>query len=834
MKRMLQTAMGNLLLGAGTSFPSAQKGSGNMVIHSEINRTIKKWMFVLLSILGTYSSISQVNCTIEPKFEWKHDSLNCKKIWFINYSQPVSPNNQFTWKFGDGSSSNEFQPSHEYSQPGTYTVCLVLDAGNNCIKEVCQTIQVNCDPCSLQLDFKYEKESSQPNRVYFLSLFAIPPGWTPQFFWNFGDGGTSDIYNPTHTYANPGTYTVCLKLYLSSTCFKEICKTIVIGDSCNLELKWHSETDPGNPRRIKFFNETIVPTSGADYKWSFGDGTGSADKEPVHIYEKPGEYKVCLKVAISNTCIRELCKTITVDTPCRLEAKFEHKIDSVQKNKVYFINGTISNQSAIHYLWKFGDGSTSNEVNPIHYYQQPGIYEVCLVAETENSCRSVYCSKFEIRTIVCHIEPKFEWKASQEEPRKIYFKNLSIVPVTGAKYLWKFGDGTTSTEKDPVHKYEKPGEYEVCLIVELDNLCRKVSCLKIVIRKPDCDVHAKFEWKQDAQNARKLWFANTSQPVSNIWRTYWSYGDGTTSQDFNSFHEYGNPGKYYVCLKVLSLNGCSDYYCDSVFVGRKDTCENRSNFKWEPTSSYHLELKFKPEYINTTWKYNWKFGDGTGSTAVTPVHKFEKPGIYNACLMVIQGNGCKTTICKEVNVGPACENFMVKFEYKRENNRPNKISFVAAGTQQIVKQKWIIKRDGTINGYPYVVVLHQNNPTFIFPFAGWYTVCLEATNANGCIKQYCQRINIERVVMAPGSFLPLSLTPNPTRNTAKIHLKLENNTAISITLMDEGGSVKSQWQVSGQKGNNTINLPVDKLAQGQYLVQLVYGNQVQWAKFQKM
>jgi hypothetical protein len=52
--------------------------------------------------------------------------------------------------------------------------------------------------------------------------------------------------------------------------------------------------------------------------------------------------------------------------------------------------------------------------------------------------------------------------------------------------------------------------------------------------------------------------------------------------------------------------------------------------------------------------------------------------------------------------------------------------------------------------------------------------------------------------------------------------------------MDESGSVKLQWQVSGQTGNNTINLPVDKLAQGQYLVQLTYGNQVQWAKFQKM
>ena len=501
---------------------------------------------------------------------------------------------------------------------------------------------------------------------------------------------------------------------------------------------------------------------------------------------------------------------------------------------MYFRNQTISDGSAIHYLWKFGDGKTSNEKSPDHRYQQPGIYEVCLVAETEGGCRSEYCRKVEVRSVNCELNPKFEWKANPEEPRKIYFKNLTVVPGSVAHYLWKFGDGTTSTEKDPVHFYEKPGEYEVCLIVELDNGCRKVTCEKIVIRPADCTVHAKFEWKQDNRNPAKIWFANTSQPVASIWRTYWYYGDGTTSQDFNSFHEYNKVGKYNVCLKVISLDGCISSFCDSVRVGRMDSCENRSDFKWEPASNNILEVKFKPEHINTTWKYSWKFGDGTGSSAVTPIHKFEKTGEYNVCLTVTQNNGCKTTTCKEVKVGPGCENFQVKFEYKREENRPNKISFTAAGNQPIIKQKWIITRDSAINGFPYVIVLYQNNPTFIFPFAGKYTVCLEATNATGCIKKYCERITIERVVWIPGGVLPLTISPNPTRNEARIQVKLDKDATISLSLLDGAGSIKEQWQVKGLRGNNTITIPVGKLSQGQYLVQVTYGNKVQWAKFQKM
>jgi PKD repeat protein len=720
------------------------------LLHSISRQSGKKWVLLVLTFLGAYLS-STAQCSIQPQFEWRHDSLNCKRIWFINHSQPVNQNIRFTWKFGDGTSSTEYQPNHEYTQQGNYTVTLVMDSGANCIKEVSQTVQVNCDSaCSIQVDYQYQKEPSQPNRVYFSGQFTIPPGWVPQFFWNFGDGTTDNTWNPTHTFASPGTYNVCFKVYLNSTCFKEVCKTIVIGDSC------------------------------------------------------------------------------------RLQAKFEYRIDSLQKNKVYFINQTVSDQNAVHYLWKFGDGKTSTEVSPTHTYEQAGIYEVCLVAETSNGCRSVYCTKVQIGSVICPVEPKFEWRVSQDDPHKVYFKNLTVLPGVVARYLWKFGDGKTSTEKDPVHVYEKPGEYEVCLIVEVGNLCRKVTCQKIVISAPQCNVHAKFEWKKDQQNWNRIWFNNQSQPVPNIWQTHWTYGDGTSSQDFNSFHEYANPGKYYVCLKVISLNGCIDTYCDSVVVRKPDTCENMSAFRYEPAGNNQLEIKFKPEHINTTWKYYWKFGDGKESVAITPVHKYQQPGTYNVCLTVVQKNGCQTTSCKEIKVGPDCSNLLVKFEYKRNESKPNKIHFKAISNQHLQKQTWVIRRDSTIYGFPFVVVLHQNNPTFIFPFTGWYTVCLQGHTANGCSKQYCERIYIDRVVFSSVGASPVSIFPNPARNTARIQLKVAASVKVSVTVLDESGAVKYQQQVGAQAGNNNIDLPVDKLAQGQYLVQLIYDNQVRWARFQKM
>lgn len=799
----------------------------------------KKLILLVFGLFCAYLTFSQDTCSVKPDFIYRQDTSNCKRIYFFNYSQPINSNVKFTWKFGDGATSNEVNPTHDYNVKGNYQVCLKIDSGANCVKEICKTVQVLCDTCALSVDYIFQPEPSQPNRVYFQSQVTYPPGSIPLYTWDFGDGSpTTYVGNPTHDYASPGVYNACLKVYINSTCFKVACKTIIIGpvDSCNLQVKWRFEKDPANPKKVKFINETIVPAAGAQYLWTFGDGTSSNDKDPVHLYQNSGQYKVCLLVRISNTCARESCSVINIDSSaCRVEAKFDFRIDSLQRNKVYFQNHTATNADSVYYVWKFGDGTTSHDVNPTHIYQQPGIYEVCLVAETKNGCRSVYCKKIEVGPILnCPVEPKFEWKIDEGNPRKVHFKSIPALPSPLVRYHWNFGDGTTSNDKNPVHVYEKPGEYEVCLTVSVINLCSKSTCKKIVIKEDDCNVKAKFEWKQDGQKWQKVWFSNLSHPVPQIWRTHWTYGDGTSSQDFNSFHEYPNAGKYYVCLKVISLNGCIDTYCDSVIVRPKDTCENRSNFKWEPIGNNDLQIKFKPEHINTTWKYYWKFGDGNVSVAVTPIHKFERPGTYNVCLTVVQKNGCITTTCKEVKVGASCENAIVKFEYKRDEKRPNKIHFKSVSNQHIVKQKWVIKKDSTVGGFPYVVVLTQNNPTFIFPFAGWYTVCLEATLANGCVKQYCERINIERVVFLNVVEPPLIISPNPTRTTARLDLKLENAAAVSVNVMDEAGALKYQLQVSGRSGNNTIYLPVEKLSQGQYLVQLRYGNQVRWARFQKM
>ena len=656
------------------------------------------------------------------------------------------------WIFGDGSPGDgAANPIHTYAAPGNYWVKhYILNQSTNCKDSVVKEIRVPLHDCAIEPQFTFHRDTFNCRKIYFKNL-STPISPNVRFIWKFGDGTTSNETNPTHIYPNDGDFTACLVIEAGNNCRKEVCKVVEIRCStppCNLQPKFEWKKDDADPLKVWFINQTIVPTTGATYSWSFGDGTGSSERNPAHRYAAPGTYNVCLKVMVSNTCIATVCKTVVVATHCPLQVDFH-------------------------------------------------------------------------------------WKVSEENAKKVFFYSQVPDSTHHLKYEWKFGDGTYSNEKNPVHLYERAGEYEVCLTVKVGEDCKKTICKKLVLR--ECDVRAKFESKRDAVQWNKVWFANLSQPVSNIWRTSWTYGDGTSSHDFNSFHVYQQPGRYIVCLKVQSLNGCIDAYCDTVVIRKPDSCENRSEFRFEVSPNNPLEYRFKPAEINLTWKYYWEFGDGKTSTAVAPIHRYARPGVYKVCLTVVTRNGrCKTTTCKEIRVAPRanCDTIHVKFDYTRSAQQPNKISFRATGSAPILKQKWIIEKIALPIQPP--VVIEANNPTYVFKDTGWYLVCLYAVTVGDCSKVYCERIHIDRI----GNGLEVNggtaqVIPNPVTTVARIEFEMENGGPVNLRILDASGSVQMTYSATGQTGNNRFNLPVQKLGNGFYIVEIRYANRFKLAKFQK-
>lgn len=665
-------------------------------------------------------------------------------------------------------------------------------------------------------------------------------------WWTFGDATTSDNANPTHTYASAGTYWVIHYILNQATnCKDSFVRAVTVTDSinCTIHPEFSWRTDSANCRKIIFTNQSTPISPNVHFVWKFGDGTTSNDINPSHVYAKDSVYNVCLVIESGTNCRKEVCKQVEVrcETACNIEPAFTWKRDSSNCRRIIFTNLTAPTSATAHYIWKFGDGTTSNDVNPSHVYAQEGNYTVCLVVETANNCRKEVCKQVEVRCDApCNIEPAFTWKRDSSNCKRIIFTNLTAPTTTAAHFIWKFGDGTSSNDVNPSHVYAQEGNYTVCLVIETANNCRKEVCKVVEVRCPTpppiCNVHAKFEWRRDSAQWNKVWFNNLSQPIPNIWRTYWSYGDGTSSQDFNSYHIYPQPGKYYVCLKVQSLNGCTDTYCDSVIVRKPETCEGRADYSFEVSANNLLEYRFKPKYINQTWKYYWSFGDGTSSTAIQPVHKYPHAGTFKVCLTVVNGDSCRATTCKEIRVALNCDDVKVKFEYTRNQEKPYIITFHASGNLPIIQQTWTITKlsNTTIFPPPIPVLINGSNPTYTFRDSGWYMVCLYAITINNCKRTYCERIYIEhgqngRAIT--GSSIPVY--PNPATRLVKLDVQVESNTLLQIRVIDGTGSLKMQFVSPARAGNNNLTIPVEKLSSGLYVVEIRYGNQLKLAKFQK-
>ncbi len=148
-----------------------------------------------------------------------YDQNNSGNYYFVDMSNGSGLT--YAWDFGDGNSSTLQYPSNTFA-PGTYSVCLTV-TGANCTDTYCQTITVGGPACNASF---YSYIDSLNNTVYLVNNSNSSNGGT-SYFWDFGDGNTSNLQYPTHTYANLGMYSVCLTI-ADSSCTSIYCDTIGI------------------------------------------------------------------------------------------------------------------------------------------------------------------------------------------------------------------------------------------------------------------------------------------------------------------------------------------------------------------------------------------------------------------------------------------------------------------------------------------------------------------------------------------------------------------------------------------------------------------------------
>ena len=342
--------------------------------------------------------------------------------------------------------------------------------------------------------------------VSFTDKSTVPEGKTLIYVWRFGDGLTSIDQNPVHDYKKSGTYNV--KLVVSdSSIMDEISKDVKVSCSDNPEPEPEPEPHVPVANFITTINGLTVTFTDASsdedgdsltYKWDFGDGQTSDESNPVHTYSAVGTYVVKLTVKDkdsenTHTASVVLTQPDPVNNPP--VAKFGIKNNS-SDGTVEFENKSsdpdAGDTAKLTYEWNFGDNSKSTEASPTHKYAESGDYKVTLVAYDGKD----YSEK---STMTVHVEikdeplppepvnnpPVADFFYEVNDGVNVQFTDKSKDPDGDAlTYKWDFGDGSTSTEKNPSHTYTEFKTYTVVLNVYDDKKLTDSKSVQITITDP--------------------------------------------------------------------------------------------------------------------------------------------------------------------------------------------------------------------------------------------------------------------------------------------------------------------------------------------------------------
>jgi gliding motility-associated-like protein len=268
------------------------------------------------------------------------------------------------------------------SLPGSYTYTLTASSFYCIDKQVSASFEVFPQPAAT-FQFDPAEEACTGEEIQF-TYSDDPAGKI--FNWNFGDGATSTIPNPVHTYVLDGNYTVSLHVdqYI---CSDETNQIVTVNPLPTASFN-ATNTEGCLPVTVQFNNLSQDITPSTTYEWSFGDGTSSTSQNPSHEYTAAGLYSVSLLVTNTERCFSSFSIPDMVQVNPNPTADFEADpwITTMDTPDISFINLSLSDSTIQYFEWDFGDGNTSSDENPTHTYTQAGEYEISFRIETVNTC----------------------------------------------------------------------------------------------------------------------------------------------------------------------------------------------------------------------------------------------------------------------------------------------------------------------------------------------------------------------------------------------------------------------------------------------------------------
>ncbi|MBM3404561.1 MAG: PKD domain-containing protein [Bacteroidetes bacterium] len=704
-------------------------------------------------------------------FQFSNNACPTIPVQFTDQSQPNggTPVTLWDWNFDDlasgaNNTSTLQNPQHAFTASGTYDVQLIATNTTGCKDTIVKVVTVNDAPVA---GFTADT-ACFGSPTTFTDASTSPAGSIITWDWDFGDGTPhSNLQNPTHLYAQPGTYNVTLVVSNSGNCVGDTTIAVVVKESPTANFSYENTCVESV---TQFTDLSTTPTGGVvAWAWDFGDGGTSTAQNPTHTYTTAGLYDVILIATNSDNCNDTV--TLPVEIFNRPTADFGYTGYYCPAGQVQFQNLSIPNGSPITtFYWEFQPGYTATVPNPVYVFPVTDTcYSVSLIVTDANGC-----SDTAVKDSVC-VLPGFEFTVDYDTVCFGTPTHLSAVNLAAGDSLyfvrWNFSDpasggANTSFLHNPTHTFTAPGTYPVKLVAWNSNNCVDSIFMDVIVRGlPIVDFDALSTPCLDFVE-----FTDLTVGSGNISEWEWTFGDGSPSVIINPpstpnvSHLYAAAGVYNVKLRVTNEYGCSDSLtqpverlaCIVAAFAEADTifCDNLPIFFNDNST---------PADTITTWHWDWGDGQDTIYTTYAPAvtHRFNNPGTYTIKLTItaLLSSAISDSMTQDITIHPApttyftnpgaCLNTFNQFTDTSWSNGA-----------LITRWNWTFGEPSSGTNDTSTL----QNPSHIYATPGIYEVKLLTTNGFGCKDSLTKTTKVHNLPIAEFQ-ADLACDGNPTQFT---------------------------------------------------------------------
>ncbi|WP_026210213.1 T9SS C-terminal target domain-containing protein [Flexithrix dorotheae] len=564
-----------------------------------------------------------------------------------------------------------------------------------------------------------------------------------------------------------------------------------------------------------------------NYKWDLGDNIkpeGAGRQKVGRIYNTSGTFTIKVEIYYDNSPTPDaiVTKTDFVEVFEGPQAEFTYSaIGGCKGDTIYFkdksdgVSGNIDDSKTI---WEFGNGGSATGKNVFYVFNEAGVFDVAVFVEDDNGCRAAI-KKTGLITIIDDLDVDFitnDIRISCGNDLTVKFNdNTSIGSPGSLTYLWEFGDGSTSTDKDPTHTYSKTGSdpdlFDVTLTVTHESGCSQTFTRDDYIQLHDFT--ADFDMSLITTcTPMQVNFKDNSSPQFSFQNVSWDFGDGNSDTGRDVNHTFNNNTTTTQTRTITMTITGGDGTCVGVVTKTLDIPPQLvADIQADHTEfcADNFTVTFDGSASENAVNYKIDFGDGNSITgAGTPPnnisHNFTSHGVFDVRLTIDDGLGCEETETIRIESQPIDVDFRI--DGNREGCEPLAIQLEnrtsTLGSISVTDWFWEVYNQDNV----LVKTSTDEEPNFNLN-TGTYKIKLTASNSE-CSEDFT-RYNYVRVGMPP---ISLDFTPSKTVICNGTRVDFANNSVTDPsnpfpTFFEWDYTNSGNWQSAYNGSNVYDNLP---------------------------